>query len=238
MEHDPEEALKTARTIPQALAAAVLSVLEIVAGAWRRAFFVLLVVPLNDRSRPISRDACWAMIHHLYRSEAAIARAIYRTARRLAGLPRVSLPLDLFYLPKLKTPAHLNARWIQHTHRLEHVRRHAIRLALAWASEAGRLARDPLARLRGSPAARLAVLLASPLFPQNPVRRTRACIRAPPGVSITPKPASIPPSAHAAGTAHVREFPYAPRFCALAGPSMRERLMNSIHSCPSTSMPS
>ncbi len=130
------------------LASLALSILERFASAWHWAWFTLVVARLMDTSRALTREEVWGMVHHLYESEARLARAIYKTARRLAGLPRMHLPLETFYLPRLKSPRHLKGRWVRHQYALQHSRRLALRMAKRWREEAEQLQRDPLSDLR------------------------------------------------------------------------------------------
>ena len=87
------------------LASLALSILERFASAWHWAWCTLVVARLMDTSRALTRDAVWGMIHHLYELEARLARAIYKTTRRLAGLPRKHLALETLLYPQAQIPA-------------------------------------------------------------------------------------------------------------------------------------
>jgi hypothetical protein len=138
-------------TLTAAFKLLALSILERAASAWRGAFFKLLIAPLNDLSRTFTAKEAWAMVHHLYRSEAHLARAIYKTALRLSGQPRRQIPLEPFFLPKLKSPDHVRHRMTRHIHMLANTRRYAIRLAQRWQREQQQQQRDPLAAFRRAP---------------------------------------------------------------------------------------
>jgi hypothetical protein len=127
----------------------ILAILERVAELWGQAFLYFIALPALDPKRLQTKEDVDALERHLFLSEAHLARAIYRTARRLAGLPRIPCAIEAFYLPRLKTPRHILWRYLHHSYNLRHARRLAIRMAWRWEQAAERKQRDPLCDLRG-----------------------------------------------------------------------------------------
>jgi hypothetical protein len=128
----------------------ILAILERVAELWAQAFLYFVALPALDPKRLQTKEDVDALERHLFLSEAHLARAIYRTARRLAGLPRIPCPIEAFYLPPLKTARHIRWRYLHHSYNLQHARRLAIRVVWRWKRETERKQRDPLCDLRGS----------------------------------------------------------------------------------------
>jgi hypothetical protein len=141
----------------------VLAILERVAELWARIFFVLVVQPALDPKRLQTKEDMDALERHLFQADAHITRAIYRTARRLAGLPRIPCPIEAFCRPRLKSPRHIRWLYLNCTHKLQYARRLAIRMARRWKRETERKRRDPLCDLRSDLASATgACLLLSP----------------------------------------------------------------------------
>src|SRR5262245_41270212 len=125
-----------------------LAILERVAELWARWFLHLVALPaLNHGLR--TREDVDAAERHLFRTDAHISRAIYKTARRLAGLPSIRCPMENFYRPPLKSPRHIRWLYLNCVHKLQHARRLAIRMAWRWRRDTEIKARDPLCDLRG-----------------------------------------------------------------------------------------
>ena len=127
----------------------VLAILERVAELWARAFLLLVALPALDPKRLQTKEDVDAVERDLFKADAHISRAIYKTARRLAGLPRIPCPIEAFYRPKLKSARHIRWLYLDCTHKLHYARRLAIRMAWRWKRESERTARDPLCDLRG-----------------------------------------------------------------------------------------
>jgi hypothetical protein len=126
----------------------ILAILERVAELWANAFILFVVAPALDPKRLRTREDVEIVERHLYSADAHITRAIYRTARRLAGLPRVVCPVENFYRPSLKSPRHIRWLYLNCVMKLTHARRLAIRMAWRWRQEDERRKRDPLCDLR------------------------------------------------------------------------------------------
>jgi hypothetical protein len=126
----------------------VLAILERVAELWAGLFLHLVALPALNRALRTKEDVD-AAERHLFRTDAHITRAIYKTARRLAGLPRIPCPIENFYRPKLKSARHIRWLFLNCTHKLQYSRRLAIRMARRWKQADERKQRDPLCDLRG-----------------------------------------------------------------------------------------
>jgi hypothetical protein len=131
----------------------ILAILERVAELWEHVFYFLVVQPALDPRRLQAKQDMDALERHLFMADAHITRAIYRTARRLAGLPRIACPVGAFYRPPLKSPRHIRWLYLNCTRKLQYARRLAIRMAWRWKRENERRTRDPLCDLRGDHAA-------------------------------------------------------------------------------------
>jgi hypothetical protein len=127
----------------------VLAILERVVEQWSRAFIYFVLVPTLDPKRLQTKEDVDDVERHLFRTVAHLSRAIYKTARRLVGLPRLPCPIENFYRPKLKSARHIRWLYLNCTHKLRYSRRLAIRMAWRWKRVAERRARDPLCDLRG-----------------------------------------------------------------------------------------
>jgi hypothetical protein len=127
----------------------ILAMLERAAELWTRAFIYLVMAPALDPKRLQTKEDMDALERHLFQADAHITRAIYKTARRLAGLPRIPCPIENFYRPKLKSARHIRWLYLNCTYKLQHARRLAIRMAWRWKRETERRQRDPLCNLRG-----------------------------------------------------------------------------------------
>jgi hypothetical protein len=138
----------------------ILAILGRVAELWARAFLLLVALPALDPKRLQTREDVDALERDLFKADAHISRAIYKTARHLAGLPRIPCPIEAFYRPKLKSPRHMRWLYLNCTHKLHYARRLAIRMARRWKHETERRARDPLCDLRGSADQAIAACLA------------------------------------------------------------------------------
>ncbi|HEV7693644.1 MAG TPA: hypothetical protein VGO52_22605 [Hyphomonadaceae bacterium] len=75
----------------------ILAILERVAELWARFFLLLVALPALDPKRLQTKDDVDAVERDLFQADAHITRAIYKTARRLAGLPRIPCPIENFY---------------------------------------------------------------------------------------------------------------------------------------------
>ncbi|HEV7694441.1 MAG TPA: hypothetical protein VGO52_26630, partial [Hyphomonadaceae bacterium] len=126
----------------------VLAILERVAELWSRFFLLLVALPSLDPKRLQTKGDVDAVERDLFQADAHITRAIYKTARRLAGLPRIPCPIENFYRPKLKSPRHIRWLYLNCSYKLQHARRLAIRMAWRWKRETERHARNPLCDLR------------------------------------------------------------------------------------------
>jgi hypothetical protein len=126
----------------------ILAILERVAELWASLFLHLVALPALNRCLRTREDVD-AAERHLFRTDAHITRAIYKTARRLAGLPRIACPIEAFYRPKLKSARHIRWLYLNCVHKLEYSRRLAIRMAWRWKQADERRTRDPLCDLRG-----------------------------------------------------------------------------------------
>jgi hypothetical protein len=126
----------------------ILALLERVAELWTRAFILFVAIPALDPKRLNTRQEVEAAERMLYRADAHITRAIYRTARRLAGLPRMACPIEAFYRPPLKSPRHIRWLYLNCVMKLTYARRLAIRMAWRWRQDNERRMRDPLCDLR------------------------------------------------------------------------------------------
>ncbi|HEV7689316.1 MAG TPA: hypothetical protein VGO52_00760, partial [Hyphomonadaceae bacterium] len=127
----------------------VLAILERVAELWSRFFLLLVALPALDPKRLQTKDDVDAVERDLFKADAHITRAIYKTARRLAGLPRIPCPVENFYRPKLKSPRHIRWLYLNCSYKLQHARRLAIRMAWRWKRETKCRSNDPLRDLRG-----------------------------------------------------------------------------------------
>jgi hypothetical protein len=126
----------------------ILAILERVAELWAGLFLHLVALPALNRALRTREDVD-AAERHLFRTEAHISRAIYKTARRLAGLPRIPCPIEAFYRPPLKSARHIRWLYLNCTHKLQYSRRLAIRMARRWKRDNERKRRDSLCDLRG-----------------------------------------------------------------------------------------
>src|SRR5262245_3679228 len=109
----------------------ILAILERVAELWAKVVFALVALPaLNSTLR--TKDDIDAAERRLFEADAHITRAIYRTARRLAGLPRIPCPIDNFYRLPLKSPRHIRWLYLACVHKLAHSRRLALTMAWRW----------------------------------------------------------------------------------------------------------
>src|SRR5262245_11953445 len=94
----------------------ILAILERVAELWTHIFFCLVVIPALDPRRLQTRQDIDAVEQDLFRADAHIPRAIYKSAPRLAALPRIPCPIEPFSRPKLKSPRHIRWLYLNCTH--------------------------------------------------------------------------------------------------------------------------
>src|SRR5690348_6667359 len=139
----------------------ILAILARAAELWLHVVFRLVFAP-GLRNRLRTREDVDEVMRQLYRADAHITRAIYKTARRLAGLPRIPCPIEAFYRPPLKTADHVVSLYLDCEHKLTHHRTRAARMAWRWLREDERSAHDPLCDLRGDRLDRLPRRLVSP----------------------------------------------------------------------------
>jgi hypothetical protein len=126
----------------------VLVILERVAELWANAFILFVTIPALDK-RLNTREEFEEAKRLLFKADAHITRAICRTARRLAGLPRIACPIEAFYRRPFRRSGDIYWFYLDCVAKLKYARRRAIRMAWRWRRETERKQRDPLCDLRG-----------------------------------------------------------------------------------------